>query len=145
MLAELEDALENNKRQALDELETRLRNEEVGVIEADEQRKELLDEYQKKIDELRNVFALADPANHQPREVPDYLVDTITFEIMHDPVVTKNGHSYERATLIEHLKRSPTDPLTREPLTIDELKPNVSLRRACEEFWESAGTWAVEW
>lgn len=114
-------------------------------MEADEQRRETWDEARRKVDELRNVFAMADPENHAAREVPDYLVDTITFEIMHDPVVTKNGHSYERATLIEHLKRSPTDPLTREPLTVADLKPNVSLRRACEEFWESAGTWAVEW
>lgn len=64
---------------------------------------------------------------------------------MHDPVITKTGHSYERATLLEHLKRSPTDPLTREPLTVNDLRPNIALRHVLEEFWKTAGSWAVEW
>ncbi|KAK4991356.1 hypothetical protein LTR28_001358, partial [Elasticomyces elasticus] len=108
-------------------------------------RQEILNDFEKKVGELRSVFALADPQNHAPRETPDHLIDTITFEPMHDPVVTKNGHSYERATLMEHLKLSPTDPLTREPLTVNELRPNLGLRAACEEFWESAGSWAGDW
>jgi hypothetical protein len=72
--------------------------------------------------------------------------DQITFEPMHDPVMTRNGHSYERATIYEHLKRSKTDPLTREPLTIDELRPNYGLKAACDEFWESgASDWIIDW
>lgn len=70
----------------------------------------------------------------------------ITFEPMHDPVMTRNGHSYERATIYEHLKRSKTDPLTREPLTVDELRPNFGLKAACDEFWESgASDWIIDW
>ncbi|KAI7114968.1 hypothetical protein KC352_g34488, partial [Hortaea werneckii] len=100
--------------------------------------------------DLVTVFASADPTtvgtHHQPREVPDHLVDMITFEPMHDPIITKNGHSYERATLYEHLKRSPTDPLTRDPLTIDELRSNFGLKAACDEFWESgASEWIGDW
>lgn len=145
VLAELEEALDRNRLSSLATIEEQLRNVTIGNVEATEQRNEVLDTYQKKIDELRSVFAIADPANHEAREVPDYLVDTINFEVMHDPVMTKNGHSYERTTLIEHLKRSPTDPLTREPLTIDELRPNLALRQVCEEFWESAGNWVADW
>jgi STIP1 family protein 1 len=66
-------------------------------------------------------------------------------KIMHDPVVTKNGRSYERATLIEHLKRSPTDPLTREVLTINDLRPNIALKEACTEFMEQNSGWVYEW
>jgi STIP1 family protein 1 len=71
--------------------------------------------------------------------------DGITFELMVDPVVTKNGRSYERATLIEHLKRSPTDPLTRETLTIADLRPNIALKEACTEFMEQNSGWVYEW
>ncbi|KAK4989389.1 hypothetical protein LTR50_003265 [Elasticomyces elasticus] len=145
VLAELEDALDRNKRARLDDIEARLSRTEIGVIQADDERQETLNDFEKKVGELRSVFALADPQNHAPREIPDHLIDTITFEPMHDPVVTKNGHSYERATLMEHLKLSPTDPLTREPLTVNELRPNLGLRAACEEFWESAGSWAGDW
>lgn len=81
----------------------------------------------------------------RPRqEVPDYLIDNISFAIMHDPVVTKTGNSYDRSTLLEHLKRSNTDPLTREPLTTYDLRPNLALKQACAEFLEENG-WAVDW
>lgn len=144
-MAELEELLDQKTRTSLHLLETQLQDNSIGVVEAADRRQEVLDEAEKKVDELRSVFAVADPTNHQAREVPDHLVDTITFEIMHDPVITKTGHSYERATLLEHLKRSPTDPLTRETLTAKDLRPNIALRQTLEEFWKTAGSWAVEW
>ena len=107
---------------------------------------EILSSFDRKTAELRAVFATADPVSYKPREIPDHLVDMITFEPMHDPVMTKNGHSYERAIIHEHLKRSPTDPLTREPLTIGQLRNNFGLRAACEEFWASgASEWIGDW
>jgi STIP1 homology and U-box containing protein 1 len=80
-----------------------------------------------------------------PKEIPGYLIDDISFEVMHDPVTTKHGHSYERATIVEHLKRNPVDPLTREPLSLADLRPNLALRQACNEFWESNSGWAYDW
>ena len=120
----------------------------------------------KKIEELRTVFAIADPKNLKRRvcttfremrqenrvetllrpdqEVPDYLIDNISFTVMHDPVVTKTGNTYDRSTVLEHLKRSHTDPLTREPLHLEDLRPNIALKQACEEFLAENG-WAVDW
>ena len=57
---------------------------------------------------------------------------------------TKTGQSYDRSSIMEHLKRSPTDPLTREPLRVEDLRPNLALKAACEEFLEENG-WAVDW
>ncbi|GAB7351174.1 hypothetical protein MBLNU459_g1624t2 [Dothideomycetes sp. NU459] len=145
LLAELEETLEQATQASLSTVGAALAAGAMGVVEAHEQREELLAANRHKVDELRSVFAVADPRNCTPREVPDHLVDTITFEIMHDPVVTRTGHSYERATLCQHLKRSPTDPLTREPLTVADLRPNVALRQVLEEFWRTAGNWAIEW
>jgi len=59
-------------------------------------------------------------------------------------VQTKTGKSYERASIMEHLKRQQTDPLTREPLFPGDLRPNLSLKQACEEFLDENG-WAVDW
>ena len=78
------------------------------------------------------------------QEVPDYLIDAISFTVMHDPVMTKTGNSYDRATVIEHLKRSYTDPLTREPLRMDDLRPNLALKQACDDFLAENG-WAVDY
>jgi STIP1 homology and U-box containing protein 1 len=143
---ELEESLEARKEQELDEVSQQLARHELGNVEAAERSAEIESTYTGKINDLRAVFEAAAPANHKPREIPDHLIDSITFEPMHDPVITKNGHSYERATIYEHLKRSPTDPLTREPLTIDNLRNNFGLKAACDEFWESgAREWIIDW
>ena len=144
--AELEETLETNKQRDLDDVSRQLENLTLGQVEASERNQEIMLNFDNKIAELKTVFAIVDPANHKPREIPDHLIDMITFEPMHDPVMTKMGHSYERATIYEHLKRSPTDPLTRDPLRMDDLRNNFGLKAACDEFWESgASEWIIDW
>jgi STIP1 homology and U-box containing protein 1 len=63
---------------------------------------------------------------------------------MHDPVITPSGVSYERVSLLRHLKVSGVDPLTRETLSEEQLIPNVALRNACSEFLDRNG-WAVDY
>ncbi|KAF8942121.1 STIP1 y and U box-containing protein 1 [Haplosporangium gracile] len=81
-----------------------------------------------------------------PREVPDYLLDKITFELMHDPVIsTKSGISYERSTLLEHFSYGRMfDPVAQVPLTERDVIPNRALKEACEEFLSKNG-WAVDY
>ncbi|KAF4629226.1 hypothetical protein G7Y89_g8922 [Cudoniella acicularis] len=107
---------------------------------------EIRKEYDTKIDDLRHTFDIAGKVDEESRrrKVPDWCVDNITFSVMVDPVVTKTGSSYDRSSIMEHLKRSPTDPLTREPLRAEDLRPNLALRQACEEFLDENG-WAVDW
>lgn len=45
---------------------------------------------------------------------------------------------------MEHLRRSATDPVTREPLSSHELRPNLALKQACNEFLRDNG-WAADW
>ncbi|KAF2111127.1 hypothetical protein BDV96DRAFT_499816 [Lophiotrema nucula] len=144
LLSELELHMEKEYKASIEEIDAGVERGETGQIEGQEEKSRRKDEWEKKVGDLRTAFALSDPENLQKREVPDYLVDGITFEIMHDPVVTRNGRSYERATLIEHLKRSPIDPLTREPLTIGDLRPNISLKDACAEFMENNSGWVYD-
>lgn len=123
---------ERAKARALDDAETAA------------ERAELETEWNNRLDELRRVFERSRSKAEQRREVPDWVVDDISFGIMVDPVITKMGKSYERASIMEHLRRYPHDPLTREPLTAAELRTNLALRQACEEFLEENG-WAVDW
>lgn len=165
LMSELLDKLDVDRRTEITEIEEEEAKGNMGRVEADERRTELKEDYNSKMEELRNVFAIADPSNLEKREVPEYLVDDISFEIMHDrksclscavtprpvrltfllAVMTRNGHSYERATIMEHLKKNPIDPLTRDPLLITELRPNLALRKACDEFWEKNSGWAYDW
>ncbi|KAG0374716.1 STIP1 y and U box-containing protein 1 [Mortierella sp. AD032] len=81
-----------------------------------------------------------------PREVPDYLLDKITFELMHDPVLSiKSGISYERTTLLEHFSYGRMfDPVAQVPMTERDILPNRALKEACEEFLSKNG-WAVDY
>jgi hypothetical protein len=133
LLSELEETLERSHKAEVDSLTARMESGELSASTAHEEKEELQAEHGKKLNDLRTAFALSDPSAHDVREVPDYLV------------VTNNGRSYERATLIEHLKRSPTDPLTREPLRIAELRPNLALKEACLEFVECNSGWIYDW
>ncbi|KAI1299032.1 U-box domain-containing protein [Xylaria venustula] len=108
------------------------------------ERAEIIQECNEKIDQLRATFEAARAANEKKREVPDWAIDDITFNFMVDPVMTKTGKSYERASILEALSRHPTDPITREPLHPTDLRPNLELKRACEEFLEKNG-WAADW
>ncbi|KFY78653.1 hypothetical protein V499_02239 [Pseudogymnoascus sp. VKM F-103] len=119
------------------DLERRVEGAEEG------EREGLRKEGEEMIEEVERVWVEAGKAEKK-RVVPDWAVDDITFSFMVDPVITKTGKSYERASIMEHLRRSPTDPLTREPLRIDELRPNLALREACEEFLKENG-WAVDY
>ncbi|KAI9821206.1 MAG: hypothetical protein M1827_003940 [Pycnora praestabilis] len=144
LLAELEERLAIAKTEEFTSIEIEWAKGELSEMEAKEAKNTSEESYLAKIEELRNVFAIADPENATRREVPEYLIDNISFGIMHDPVVTKTGQSYDRATILEHLRRSSTDPLTREALKVEDLRTNVALRSACEEFLTTNG-WAVDW
>ncbi|CAK7206624.1 hypothetical protein SEUCBS139899_009424 [Sporothrix eucalyptigena] len=123
------------------------REKEAAVAAEDEAfRDEVAADYDAKLVRLRETFTLARSASADTarRNVPEWAIDDITFGILVDPVVTKTGKSYERAAILEHLRRQHTDPLTREPLMPDDLRPNLALRAACDEFLDKNG-WAVDW
>ncbi|KAK3502928.1 hypothetical protein B0T13DRAFT_185795 [Neurospora crassa] len=118
---------------------------EDGGKDEEEERKETEKMYEEKIERIRAVFERArDKENQRRPNPPDWAIDDISFQVMVDPVMTKTGKSYERASIEEHLRRSETDPLTRTPLTIKDLLPNIDLKHACEEFLNENG-WAVDW
>ncbi|KAH9908401.1 U-box domain-containing protein [Xylariomycetidae sp. FL2044] len=126
------------------ELMSRERDNTIKAWDDESDKKAITDEWEEKINLLRETFEKARIESEKKREVPDWAIDDISFGIMVDPVMTKTGKSYERASIMQHLKVSSTDPLTREPLQPHELRPNLGLRQACEEFLASNG-WAVDW
>ncbi|KAK4153012.1 hypothetical protein C8A00DRAFT_44018 [Chaetomidium leptoderma] len=141
--AEVLDLLEREREQAVREAAAA---EGGGSDEgsSSSSRVEIEDEWRGKIERMRRVFEKARPREEQRRKVPDWAIDDISFCVMVDPVITKTGKSYERASIVEHLRRQPNDPLTREPLYPSELRPNLDLRQACEEFLQENG-WAADW
>ena len=76
--------------------------------------------------------------------VPDYFCCKITMEIMLDPVTTPSGITYEKATLLEHLRKvGKFDPVTRKEMHEGQLVPNLALKEAISSYLE-LHPWAYE-
>ncbi|ETS82936.1 hypothetical protein PFICI_04812 [Pestalotiopsis fici W106-1] len=118
--------------------------EMLQTVDCDGDRQQIRQEFDEKFLMLKKTFDRARDNEHKKRVVPDWMIDEISFNIFVDPVVTKTGKSYERSSILEHLRRSPTDPLTRETLQPWDLRPNLALKQACEEFLVENG-WAADW
>ncbi|XP_043804911.1 E3 ubiquitin-protein ligase CHIP isoform X5 [Manihot esculenta] len=97
----------------------------------------------KQLEALGQVFerAVEDDA---PSEVPDYLCCKITLDIFRDPVITPSGVTYERAVILDHLKKvGKFDPITREPLDPSQLIPNLAIKEAVQAYLRKHG-WAYK-
>lgn len=51
-----------------------------------------------------------------------------------DPVITPSGHSYERREILRWIDHEHTHPMTREPITVDQLVDNRNLKEAIAHF-----------
>lgn len=85
LLRDLEEKLEQDAKREVEELHARRDAGEVGEVEMKEERDWIERGLREKVEELRSVFEIARPEEMETREVPEYLVDQISFEIMHDP------------------------------------------------------------
>ena len=71
-----------------------------------------------------------------PADPPRQLCCPITLELMSDPVVAADGHTYERAAIERVFSEttSPRSPITGAVLPSRSLFPNVAVRSMCREF-----------
>nr|CAH8872040.1 unnamed protein product [Trichobilharzia regenti] len=96
---------------------------------------------QKRISELNELFTKVDE-RRQKREIPDYLCGRISFDLMRDPVITPSGITYDRPSITAHLRQvGHFDPLSRKPLTEDQLIPNLSMKEVVQAFLDE-NPWA---
>jgi STIP1 homology and U-box containing protein 1 len=117
--------------------------------------------------ELNSLFAKIDERRRK-REVPDYICGKISFEILNEPVnrkymsinketcknyffpsniqvITPSGITYERKDIEEHLQRvGHFDPITRVPLSVEQLIPNYSMKEVVDAFIQE-NEWALEY
>jgi Mg-chelatase subunit ChlD len=55
-------------------------------------------------------------------------------DIMTDPVIGNDGHTYERAAITEWLTNHHASPMTRRPMALTDIQPNFALRGAIERW-----------
>ena len=70
-------------------------------------------------------------------EPPDEFVCSIMHELMQDPVIASDGHTYERKAIMQWMKRKATSPKSGEPLELNAVFPNHAMRRQIREWQEA--------
>ncbi len=71
-------------------------------------------------------------------EVPDEFLDPLMYTLMEEPVILPTSNlSMDLTTIKTHLLSDPHDPFNRQPLTIDQVLPNVELKARIEAWRRS--------
>ena len=66
---------------------------------------------------------------------PEFLICPITFELLQDPVMANDGYTYERAAIVQWIQQSGgISPLTRQQITVNDLRPNRNVKTAVDAF-----------
>ena len=69
--------------------------------------------------------------------VPDQYICSITAEMMTDPVIAADGHTYERRAIEAWFSRARTSPVTNEPLEHLHLIPAHTIRSLIQRRFEA--------
>ena len=68
-------------------------------------------------------------------DAPEEFLDPLTFNLMENPVTLPSSHmNIDRRNIEDFLLANPIDPFNRNPLTKDELIPNVELKKRIDEY-----------
>jgi len=73
----------------------------------------------------------------------DYLICPITQQIYYDPVIAKDGITYERSAILEWLKNSKTSPITRKKIP-KTLYPNLTIKNIKDIFIKNNPQYAID-
>lgn len=75
-----------------------------------------------------------DRADMDYDDAPPEFEDPIMGILMTDPVRLPSRHVVDRSTITQHLLSDPKDPYTRQPMTIDDVVPDVELKERIEAW-----------
>lgn len=90
------------------------------------------------LEELRSRVAYLEAENAKLKddEPPAYLLCPISHELMQEPVVTADGHTYEKRAIERWLKGHASSPITGLELSNKVLRPNYALKSALQIYQE---------
>lgn len=73
------------------------------------------------------------PPSYQMQPPPEF-VCPISMDLMREPVLCEDGHTYERSVILQWLATNPTSPTTRQPMSPANIRPNYALKAAIERW-----------
>jgi hypothetical protein len=60
--------------------------------------------------------------------IPQVYFCPITHEVMTDPVIGSDGITYERSAITYWLSKESVSPMTKQPMSLSDLKPNLAIK-----------------
>uniref|UniRef100_A0A915DTD8 RING-type E3 ubiquitin transferase n=1 Tax=Ditylenchus dipsaci TaxID=166011 RepID=A0A915DTD8_9BILA len=76
-------------------------------------------------------------------DYPDEFKDALCYTMMAEPTRLPSGHVLDRKNILRHLLSDQTNPFTRQPLTVEELVPDLELKERIQQ-WIKESTAARE-
>jgi len=67
-------------------------------------------------------------------KIPNEWFCPITIQLMFNPVIGPDGHTYEKEAIEKWLINNNSSPITKAPMFVHDLIPNIALRNTIEEF-----------
>ncbi|TFK07455.1 inositol-3-phosphate synthase 1 [Platysternon megacephalum] len=132
------------KERELDEYRRTQQEENVDESRSRAQLANVEAKHDKYLADMDELFSQVDE-KRKKRDIPDYLCGKISFELMREPCITPSGITYDRKDIEEHLQRvGHFDPVTRSPLTQDQLIPNLAMKEVIDAFISENG-WVEEY
>jgi len=74
------------------------------------------------------------PEDLNEKDIPEYFLCPITGCLMRQPAMTPDGVTYDYDAIAEWLSNKQTDPSTNQPLSVDQLCPNRTVRSMIEDY-----------
>lgn len=73
------------------------------------------------------------------RPLPDYYYCPITFELIQEPVIDPDGHTYELEAIVHWIQQHNESPVTRKSLSVSQLYDNLALELILTEETNKLG------
>ena len=68
------------------------------------------------------------------KNIDNNFICSITLEVMKDPVICSDGHTYERSAIEKWLSTEKHSPMIRQIITNNSLIPNIALRNIIKDY-----------
>ena len=72
--------------------------------------------------------------SNSTQAIIDSIVCPISGMPMHEPVTGTDGQTYEKSEITKWLAKHAISPMTRQPMTIDDLQVNANIRYLCDKY-----------
>jgi hypothetical protein len=82
--------------------------------------------------EMQGTSLLLSSSKSGISQIPEYFLCPITNEIMENPVIDQEGNTYDESAIRKWLSHQGISPITRNPMSVDDLVPNRALKQAIE-------------